>query len=50
MTIIWEITKPPKIPKEKSWGDRHPKIPWRLMFLFHTENIIENIKVYLSQT
>ena len=50
MTIIWEITKPRKMPKEKSWGDRHPKTPWRLMFLLHTENIIESIKVYLSQT
>jgi hypothetical protein len=33
----------------KTWWDRHPKTLWRLMFLLHTENIIENIKVYLSQ-
>ena len=41
--------KPQKIPKKKTWGDRHPKTPWILMLLLHTENIIENIKVYLSQ-
>ena len=40
--------KPPKIPKKKTLGDRHPKTPWRLMFLLDTENIIENIKVYLT--
>ena len=29
----WGIKKPPKIPKKKAWGDRHPKTPWRLMLL-----------------
>jgi hypothetical protein len=36
--------------KKKTWGNRHPETPWRLIFLLHTEHIIENIEVYLSQT